>query len=103
MWPKTFSIEKLFDRKQIRPKNFSTENFAVRIAEGGSNGGGPVGGGGSTPPDRRSRGFCGASITDPALQAAIRKGVPQGLKRCQQLQLRLAAGAPGFPTSASLH
>ena len=46
--PKTISAEKNFDQKLFRLKSFSVENFAVRIAEGGSNGGGP--GGAEAPP-----------------------------------------------------
>ena len=46
--PKKFSAETIFGRKKFRPKKFSAENFAVRIAEGGSNGGGP--GGAGAPP-----------------------------------------------------
>ena len=62
---KNFRSNLFFDRKCFRPKSFLTENFAVRIAEGGSNGG--VRGVREPPPVRPSRGFCGASITDPAL------------------------------------
>ena len=41
---------KIFGRKIFRPKKFSAENFAVRIAKGGSNDGGP--GGPGAPPVR---------------------------------------------------
>ena len=45
---KDFLAKFVFVRKLFRPKKFSAENFAVRIAEGGSNGGGP--GGAEAPP-----------------------------------------------------
>ena len=43
-----FSAENKFGRFVFRPKNFSAEKFAVRIAEGGNDGGGP--GGSGAPP-----------------------------------------------------
>ena len=46
-----FSAERIFGRKTFRSKNFSVENFAVRIAEGGSNGGVPWGGSPPGPSD----------------------------------------------------
>ena len=46
--PKNVSVEKLLGRKICLSKKISVENFAVRIAEGGSNGGGP--GGSGAPP-----------------------------------------------------
>ena len=50
-----------FGRKFFRPKNFSTENFAVRIAEGGCNGG-ESGGGQEPPPVRPSVGPSGSKV-----------------------------------------
>ena len=43
-----FSDENFSVEKQIQPKTFSAEKFAVRIAEGGNDGGGP--GGAEAPP-----------------------------------------------------
>ena len=79
--PKNFSAEKVFGRNFFRPKKnsadnfsdekFSAENFAVRIAKGGSNGEGP--GGTGAPPRLSERliyrfvGFCVAKITEAPL------------------------------------